>query len=190
MRLIWWLSFLKYILYIYYLEFSYISTWIFSLPGIVIRWIFFHSNKIYFKKYILGRIIAAIILSIPLHILIFGLSIYYNGLTLPVISALFYNLGYSAFALTLFAIFSIKKIDVNQTIFMNRQGENLLHYLSIFVMFIPPLLVLLLLQNYIQIAYIVNGLIGLLGILLSDKWLDLIYKQFQYRKYQILEELR
>ena len=151
---------------------------------------FIYSSKIIFKKYILGRIIATVILSIPVYILFFVLSVVYNRLTLTVVSALLYNLGYSAFALTLFAIFSIKKIDVKQTIFMNRQGETLLHFLSRLILFIPPLLTFLAFKNNLQIAYIINGLFGLTGIFLSDKLLNLIYNQFQIRKYKILEELR
>ncbi|MCF7884891.1 MAG: DUF5687 family protein [Candidatus Marinimicrobia bacterium] len=151
---------------------------------------FIQSGKIVFKKYILGRITAVIILTIPIYILFFSLSVFYNGLLLPVISALFYNIGYSSFALTLFAIFSIKKIDVNQTIFMNRQGETILHYLSILIIFIPPLIIFLLFQDSPQIAYIINGLLGVTGIFLSDKWLDIINNKYQERKYKILEELR
>ncbi len=63
-------------------------------------------------------------------------------------------------------------------------------YFSVIILFFLPGVVLLIFRNNWMWACMVNGLIGLTGILLKDKWLDFLHNIFLKKKYKILEELK
>ncbi|MBD3424004.1 MAG: hypothetical protein GF417_06170 [Candidatus Latescibacteria bacterium] len=151
---------------------------------------FVHTAKIDFRKYMFARIYTVIILIQPIYLMTFLLGIFSRDLLYISLSSFLLNIGYSSFVLIILSIFSVREIDVNQSIFFNYQGVSAFQYFSVIILFLLPGLVLLIFRNNPMWAYLVNGLIGLSGILLKDKWMDLINNIFLKRKHEILEELR
>lgn len=151
---------------------------------------FVHTANIDFRKYMFARIYTVAILILPIYLITFLLGILSRDLLYMSLSSFLLNIGYSSFVLIILSAFSVREIDVNQSIFFNYQGVSAFQYFSVIILFLLPGLVLLIFRSNPMWAYLVNGLIGLSGILLKDKWMDLIHNIFLKKKHEILEELR
>ena len=151
---------------------------------------FLYANKNNFSKYFYYRIVTVVLLISPLYILLYSLVIFKQNVIIIIISSFLFNIGCSSFLLIFLSVYNTKKIFINMTIFNNYQGQNFINYLSIYIISILPLVLIVLFRNKPQIAYIINGLFGIFGVLLSDKWLNFITEKYKERKYKILKELR
>lgn len=151
---------------------------------------FVHTAKIDFKEYMFARVITTILLIIPIYLLTLLLGILRRDLIYITLSSFVFNVGYASFLLILLSVLSVREIDVNQSIFFNYQGISAFQYFSVIILFLLPALIFLIFRNNMMWAYLVNGLIGLAGIVFKDKWMDLLYGIFIKKKYEILEELR
>jgi hypothetical protein len=108
------------------------------------------------------------------------------------IAAYFYNIGVHTVIAVYFSTRNYKPIDITKKAAFNYQGMGAAQWLySFFILLIPMVIYLpfsLLMGPWWGILAL--GLAGLISLILQDWWIDWLVRQFNQRKYQILEGFR
>jgi hypothetical protein len=113
-------------------------------------------------------------------------------LVLIQLAAYLYNIGINTLMVAYFGTRNYKAIDIGRGATFNYQGTGATQWLySLFVLIVP-------LAIYLPSGLLINkwagvfalGAAGLVGLLLQDRFIDFITKEFQKRKYLILQGFR
>jgi hypothetical protein len=108
------------------------------------------------------------------------------------LSAFLYNSGINTFIILFLGTYNTRGIDLGKGVMFNYEGTNFIHFL----MFIPlmglPYLLWLpfSIMGYPDLGLAAVGLAGAAGLLFSEVLIRSIVKQFNSRKYKILDGLR
>jgi xanthine/uracil/vitamin C permease (AzgA family) len=108
------------------------------------------------------------------------------------LAAYFYNIGLHTVIVIYFATRSYKPIDITRKAAFNYQGLGAAQWLYTLFVFLVPLAI------YLPFSFLAGrwwailavGLVGLINLLLRDWWIDWLTRQFNRRKYLILEGFR
>lgn len=184
--------------------------WIFLFLGIFITGIFFIqygqfllsweggyfdfvlTRKITFKqyfesKYYLFLATSTIAFIVSLGYAYFGINIIFFNL-----AAFLFNIGVNVFLVMRIALFNPKKIDLNKRAAFNYEGVGAAQFIiALPVLFLPyviyvPFLVL----GIGQYGILLLGVVGLIGFLLRDKWIQYITDSFIKNRHKIAAGFR
>lgn len=99
-----------------------------------------------------------------------------------------YNIGVNTFVIFAMGLNSKKSIDLDQRALFNYQGMSATNWLITFPILFGPLAVygLLVLAFGSTAAYIILGLVGLVGIILHPRLIDYFTKQYLKRKHKMI----
>ena len=90
------------------------------------------------------------------------------------------------------ATYNQRRIDLTRGVFFNYEGANIVHFLLVFPLIGLPVLIYLpfaILWSP-EVGLLVLGLLGLVGMFLSEFFIRLTVRQFNARKYKILNGFR
>lgn len=184
--------------------------WIFLFVGIFITGIFFLqygqfllswesgyfdfvlTRKVKFKQYFESKyymFVATSTLSFVLSLAYgyFGAQIIFINL-----AAYLFNIGVNVFLVMRIALFNPKKIDLSKRAAFNYEGVGAAQFLiALPVMFLPYVFYApFLLLGIGEYGLLLLGVIGLVGFLLRDKWLDFITNHFIKNRHKIAAGFR
>ncbi len=108
------------------------------------------------------------------------------------LASYFYNIGINTVIAVYFATRSYKGINLGQSSSFNYQGMSAAQWIYAFGVMLPPFIIygLCTLIAPPWVGIVVLGTLGLVSFLLQDWWIGLLTKEFQKRKYLILEGFR
>jgi hypothetical protein len=142
----------------------------------------------YFKtKYTLIVVFSFLVFFFVLPIVIIG-----NQNIHIVASALLYNIGIGYFLVFSTAIFNRGRMDLNNSLLFNHQGQNVIQVISIIVAIILPLAFLGIITFFLSrtAGLIIINIISVISFLNYEKWFQMIFRQLYKRKYINLEGYR
>lgn len=108
------------------------------------------------------------------------------------LAAFLYNSGINSFIILFLATYNQRRIDLTRGVFFNYEGANIVHFLLVFPLIGLPVLIYLpfaILWSP-EVGLLVLGLLGLVGMFLSEFFIRLTVRQFNARKYKILNGFR
>ena len=185
-------------------------SWIFLFVGIFITGIFFIqygqfllsweggyfdfvlTRKVRFKQYFESK--YYLFLATSTLAFVISLAYGYFGMKIIMINlaAFLFNIGVNVFLVMRIALFNPKKIDLSKRASFNYEGVGAAQFIiALPVLFLPYVIyvpfLLLDLENYGLVAL---GVIGLVGFILRDKWLDMITNAFTKNRHKIAAGFR
>lgn len=135
------------------------------------------------SKWLLMVVVTFIsyILSIPY--LYFGIDIF-----LMITVGAIFNIGFNSLFLLWAGSFNRKKIDLNTSGFGNMQGTSAVQFLIIIPIMGLPMLLFWLFNKFVSFNFsiIVIALIGVIGLLFKNYFMDLIEKKYIKEKYKTI----
>jgi len=109
------------------------------------------------------------------------------------LAAYFYNIGINTVIVVYFATRSYKAIDIGKKAAFNYQGTGAAQWIYSLFIFLIPMAIYLpvkLISGYSWGGIVGLGIAGLISFLLQDWWVDWLTREFNKRKYSILEGFR
>jgi len=106
--------------------------------------------------------------------------------------AFLYNSGINIFITLFLGTYNNRRIDLGKGVMFNYEGTNFIHFLLFFPLIGLPYLLWLpfRIMGYPDLGLAVIGVAGVTGLLLSEVFLRGIVRQFNFRKYKILNGFR
>lgn len=138
-------------------------------------------------KYLVGISIATASYILTIPYVFFGTDIFLiNTMTY------LYNIGFLSFVLFYVATFSKKRMDLSKGATFNYQGMGASHWLSMLPAFLLPVIIYLPFHftGYKNGGLLFIGALGLAGLLFSKLLLNVVYKQFLNKRYDMAEGFR
>lgn len=108
------------------------------------------------------------------------------------LAAWLYNIGINSVLSIYLATLNYKAIDLTRSASFNFQGTGVIQWLYAFVLILVPYLIYWPLAKFVGpwTGYAVVGGLGLISLLMQGYWVETLTRQFQQRKYLILEGFR
>lgn len=150
------------------------------------------ANKVDLKDFIKGKFLLFTISSTMITILssFYGLMSY--KLLLLHLAAYLYNIGVGTVVVLYFANFNYKRLDITSSASFNWQGVGATQWLLGLPLLLVPMLIYipfgLINQPYLGLG--VLALLGLVGLLMRNYWVDVIVKKLEEQRYKIAEGFR
>jgi hypothetical protein len=109
-----------------------------------------------------------------------------------VATAFLYNIGIGFFIVFLSGTFNKSKMNLNDSLLFNYQGNNPIQIISISVTILLPLVFLVLISSLSRQPFglIILNIISVISLLNYKKWFRMISRQISKRKYINLEGYR
>ena len=184
--------------------------WIFLFLGIFITGIFFIqygqfllsweggyfdfvlTRKITFKQYFESKYYLFLATSTIAFIASLGYAYFGFNIILFNLAAFLFNIGVNVFLVMRIALFNPKKIDLNKRAAFNYEGVGAAQFIiAIPVLLLPYVIyVPFLLLGIGEYGILLLGLVGLIGFLLRDKWIQYITDSFIKNRHKIAAGFR
>ena len=106
--------------------------------------------------------------------------------------AFLYNIGVLSFLLLYLATYNKKRMDMSKGSAFNYQGIGASNWLAMIPAFLLPVLIYVpfSLAGLPYAGLIFIGIIGIIGLIFNKQILEIIFKQFEKRKYIMAEGFR
>ena len=149
------------------------------------------TRKIDIRTYLRAKYVLMAIVTTAAYVLSLFYGVY--GLRIVLVNTMlyFYTVGVGAFVMLYLATFNKAKLDIGTTIF-SQQGRTGFHYAAFFVAMAAHLVVFVPMKLAFSSdeAFVALGAIGLSGILLHRRIIDLLGRQFLKRKHVMVAGFR
>lgn len=150
------------------------------------------ANKVNYKDFIKAKFLLFTISSTIITILssFYGFMSY--KLLLLHVVAYLYNIGVGTVVVLYFANFNYKRLDITRSASFNWQGVGATQWLLGLPLLLLPLLIYLPfgIANKPYWGLVTLAVLGLMGLLLRNFWVDIIVKKFEKQRYKIAEGFR
>jgi len=151
---------------------------------------FLHTENIKIADFVYSKIIAVLFLSsfhyLPGFVLIYISPKYFFIL----LSVILLHYGIFTFFIIYTSMLGIKKMDINRSPFFNYEGASSVQFFISLPLITIPIIPIIIFYKNPQHAYMINSFAGLIGLLLANKFVNIINNKYQKDKYIILDELR
>ena len=150
------------------------------------------TNKVNLKDFIKAKFLLFTISSVMITILssFYGLMSY--KLLLLHLAACIYNIGVGTVVVLYFANFNYKRLDITSSASFNWQGVGATQWLLGLPLLLVPLIIYIpfgiINQPYWGLGTL--ALLGLIGLLLRNYFVDMIVRKFEKQRYKIAEGFR
>lgn len=149
------------------------------------------SSRINLREYLKSKYVLLVFGSTICFILIspfafVDITILYRNIVLFI-----YNIGVNAFVMFFLSSYSRKAVDLTVSV-MNQQGKGASQYLTVIPTVLLPLVIYFPVEYFggIYAGYATLGFLGVIGIVFSPAFLDLITVQMSRQKYKMAEGFR
>jgi hypothetical protein len=150
------------------------------------------AYRIDFKRYFRMKFVNSLLIASFCYILTIPYVFFGTKILLINTAAFLYNIGVLSFVLLYMATYNSKRMDMKRGSAFNYQGIGASNWLAMIPAFLLPVLIYLPFSladmPYTGIAFI--GIVGIVGLLFYKTFIELVFKQFQKRRYTIAENFR
>lgn len=153
---------------------------------------FMWTSNFDFHKYFRAKYTFIVLVSLLLVLSILPVLIIRNQNLFVVFTALLYNIGIGFFFILSSGTFNRARMDLNNHLLFNYQGNNPLQIISICISITLPLGFLVFSSTILNLnaSLIFLNIISIISLLNYNKWFRMIYKQISKKKYSLIEEYR
>ena len=150
------------------------------------------ANNIDFRMYLRMKYLNSVLLCSVCYII--TIPYVYFGAEILLINtvAFLYNLGIVSIVLLYMATFNKKNMDLSKGAAFNYQGMNASNWLAMLPAFLMPVITYapFYFIGYPTAGLLFIGIIGLLGLIFNKYLLEIVYKQFNKRRYIMSQGFR
>ncbi len=150
---------------------------------------FFMTQNISMKAYLKSKYLLLITGSSIAFILTIPYVYFGWDVLLMQFAGFMYNIGIGVILVLYYGSFRKKSMDLNSRASFNYQGISGIDMLVVFPLLLAPIIIFGILQSFLGI-YIATGifvLLGLIGLLFRERFLELIAKRYEMNKYKMLK---
>lgn len=145
-----------------------------------------------FHKYLKIKYTFIVLFSLVVVLISLPILIIRNQNLYIFATAFLYNIGLGFFITLLSGTFNKSKMDLNNSLLFNYQGNNPLQIISMSIAIILPLTFIVLISSFLRQTFglIILNIISIISLLNYNKWFRMIYRHISKRKYINLEGYR
>ncbi|MEI6898570.1 MAG: DUF5687 family protein [Bacteroidota bacterium] len=150
------------------------------------------TKNIDFYQYIRVKYIISVIICSVCFILTISYVFYGYKILLINFVMFLYNIGILSLVLLYFATYNKRRMDLTRGAAFNYQGVGAMNWLAVLPAFLLPVLIYIPFKaiGHPYLGIVLNGLLGLLGLLFSGTLIRLISRNFYKRKYIMAASFR
>lgn len=144
----------------------------------------FRYRKFLESKWVLMVSMTAILYLLSIPYLYFGTEIF-----LMITAGAIFNIGFNSLFLLYAGSFNKKRIDLNKSGFGNTQGTSITQFIIIIPLMLFPMLLFWVFNKFVgyHSGFIVVAVVGVLGLVFKNYFMNLIEKQYIKSKYVMID---
>lgn len=144
----------------------------------------FRYRKFLESKWVLMVSMTAILYLLSIPYLYFGVDIF-----LMITAGAIFNIGFNSLFLLFAGSFNKKRIDLNKSGFGNTQGTSITQFVIIIPLMLFPMLLFWVFDKFVghHSGFIALAVIGVLGLVFKNYFMNLIEKQYIKSKYVMID---